>query len=243
MYYSDIIKKYDASSYIVGISQLERVIEMGCVLGLDENTRMLDLCCGYGEILRVLSEAFGIQGTGMDLAEEFIRKGSQRIAQTGLSDRIKLELGDARKCRGTGYDVANIFDANEVFEGFENALLFLKKHIKSQGKIILGEVFYTQKDVPQELIDFEGNLLTEADIYGIALRNGYAITFIGRDTPAEWDRYIAWSARRIVEDYRKETEPQEKAKQLEWLRKWYDMYVHYRERYQRYAIFVLEKLD
>lgn len=243
MYYNNIIQRYDASTHIVGMSSVDRVIEMGCMLGLKEDIHMLDLCCGYGEILKVLAEAFGIRGKGLDLSEEFIRRGSRRIIEAGLSDRIQLEAGDARGYRGTEYDVASIFDANDVFGGFENALLFLEKHIKPRGKIILGEVFYTQKDVPQELIDFEGNLLMEADIYEIALRNRYAIIFIGRDTPAEWDRYIAWSARRIVEDYRKETTPQAKAKQLEWLRKWYDMYVHYRAKYQRYAIFVLEKLD
>lgn len=34
---------------------------------------MLDLCCGYGEMLKIWYEAFGIQGIGVDIYGKFIQ--------------------------------------------------------------------------------------------------------------------------------------------------------------------------
>jgi hypothetical protein len=56
------------------------------------------------------------------------------------------------------------------------------------------------------------------EVYDIILKNNYAISYIGRSTQGEWDKYFTWSSRRIVEDIRNAKTVDEKNKQKEWLK-------------------------
>ena len=90
MDYKSIISACDSNTHLVSMLPVERVIEFGFNIGLDANTTVLDLCCGYGEMLRLWNEAFSISGIGVDIEDSFIAKGSKRI----LSDRVNLLTGD-----------------------------------------------------------------------------------------------------------------------------------------------------
>jgi len=76
------------------MTPLEKIIEMGYALGFNENTKVLDLCCGYGTMLKVLNQVYKIKGKGMDLSKEFIDIGNERLKKAGILNDIVLECND-----------------------------------------------------------------------------------------------------------------------------------------------------
>jgi len=217
-------------------------VRLGYALGIRETTRILDLCCGYGEMLRLLSGIFGCSGVGVDISKEFIEEGTKRITESGLLDRVSLVNGDAREWKGSDYDIACLVGEQDVFEGFENTLNKLFERVNTTGRVVIGTPYYQQPDVPKELVDFEGELPTELEVFDIVRSNHCVITFIGRDTRSEWDKYISWSARRHLESYRNEKNAQTKAEMYEWMHRWHEIYLRYRMRYEGWAMYAIERI-
>jgi cyclopropane fatty-acyl-phospholipid synthase-like methyltransferase len=242
MFVNDIIEKIDQSCHLISMAPVEKIIELGCILEFNENTKILDLCCGYGEMLKILCQVYKINGKGIDISKEFIDKGNERIEKAGLNEKIKLECGDIKNCTENGFD-AVILTEPYIFGGIENSIKQLEKFIRPDGKIIIGTLIASEKELPKELIEFDGNnLYTELDVYEILLRNKYSISYIGRSTQGEWDKYFTWSSRRIVKDYESAKNNEEKEKQKEWLYKWYRMYAKYRIKYEEWCLFAVEKI-
>ncbi len=57
------------------MTPVDKIIELGYYANLSKDTSVLDLCCGYGEMLWLWGEAFGITGKGVDICKEFIDIG------------------------------------------------------------------------------------------------------------------------------------------------------------------------
>jgi SAM-dependent methyltransferase len=227
------------------MTPVEKIIELGYILEFNENTKVLDLCCGYGEMLKLLCLAYKINGKGIDISKEFIDIGNERIKKAEIAGRIKLECNDIQNCieNENDYDVV-ILTEPYLLGDIEKAIKKLEKFIKPDGKIIIGTLIVSEKELPEELIEFDGNNLhTELEIYEILLKNNYAISYIGRSTQGEWDKYFTWSSRRIVKDYQNAETDEEKIKQKQWLYRWYKMYAKYRIKYEKWCLFVIEKIN
>jgi cyclopropane fatty-acyl-phospholipid synthase-like methyltransferase len=243
MYINDIIEEINDSKYLISMTPIEKIIELGHTLEFNERTRVLDLCCGYGTMLKILCQTFNISGKGIDLSKEFIDLGKNRLIQTGVSDKIILECNDIMNCCENNYD-AVILTEPYILGTIEEAIKKLEEFIKPNGKIIIGTIIVSDKNIPQELIDFEGdNLHTEDDLYEIFLNNNYTISYIGRSTQGEWDRYFTWSSRRIVADIQNAKNDEEYKKHKDWLKKWYRVYSKYRIKYEKWCLFAIEKIN
>lgn len=92
---------------------------------------------------------------------------------------------------------------------------------------------------PKELIDFDEEVLSLEELNKIFNNLGYYITHMASDTNSDWERYITWSARREIDELRKNPNNEE---QKAWINKWYNMYFVYRHSYEGQALFGLEKL-
>ena len=237
-----IIDRIDSSSHLISMTSVELIIEMGSVLGLDTTSRILDLCCGYGEMLRLLAEHYGSHGTGVEISEEFVSAGRKRIERSGLSGRLRLECQDARTWPASGFDVACLVGEQGVFGGFRNTMTALFERVHARGKVVIGTPYFTHDEAPQELIDFEGPLETEKQIFEHVKGNGCIVTFIGRGTRDGWDRYISWSTRRHLAAYRGESIPEEKQKRYDWMHRWHEVYLNLRMEHEGWAIYVIERV-
>ena len=237
MEYKKLIKKLKESEYLVSMTPVERIVEIGYLAGMNPGSAVLDLCCGYGEMLKIWYEAFGIRGTGVDICGEFIGTGRKRMAESGVSAITLIESEIFKWQTNEKFDYVCL--SGEDFGGLQSTIELLEKFAKPNGKLIIGTRYSKVPDPPKELIDFEGETLPLTEIDHIIRSNGYYITAMASDTQAEWERYIMWSAKRHLADLRESPEDQSLR---EWCDTWYDMYFNYRKPYEGYMTFVIEKI-
>jgi SAM-dependent methyltransferase len=236
MDYKAIINDIESSQHLISMTPIEKVVEIGYTAGMSSNSSVLDICCGYGEMLKIWNEAFDIKGTGVDISKEFINEGEKRLKEAEIKD-ISLICADVLNwVTDKKYDFASL--CGEEFGGIESTIHLLEKYIKPDGKLIIGTRYSRVDNPPAELIEFEGETLSLKNIYNIFYVNGYFITSMSTDTQNEWERYIMWSARRHLDAYKSNPDNPSRFK---WCQKWYETYFGFRRDYEGYGTFVIEK--
>ena len=173
-----------------------KLVALGRVVGLNPDTTVIDFGCAKAEALILWAEYFGISGVGIEISERFCEIAQERLRAKDLSDRIEIVCGSASKypTQDQAYDVACCIGASFIWGGFRLTLRALKRAIKPGGRIVVGEPYYTQQDVPQELIEFEGDYHTEVELLHIMNEEGLDLGQIFRGSDDDKDWYTAfWS--------------------------------------------------
>jgi len=74
-------------------------------LRLRPGDRFLDIGCGWGGLLIHAARNYGVQGHGVTLSQAQFDYANAKVAELGLSDRIKIEMRDYRAIEAPeGYD-------------------------------------------------------------------------------------------------------------------------------------------
>jgi len=243
MNYAHILSACREGEHLISMVSVEGIVRLGVDLGLNENCRVLDLGCGYGTMLKLWSEAFGLRGIGIDRDAEFIQKGTARLT----NDRVDLRVGDLLAFDdNAAYDVVICTelsfssDGNDTpFPDLAAGIGFLQRFCKPGGKVVFGRLFSKIPAPPAELVAFDGELPTLGELHRQITGCGYYITAMATDTPAEWERYITWSAKRDLARLRKDPNDRVLA---EWMDTWYRIYFDYRRPYEGWGLFGVERL-
>jgi demethylmenaquinone methyltransferase / 2-methoxy-6-polyprenyl-1,4-benzoquinol methylase len=85
--------RYDLLAEVLSFGQNRRwrAAMVDAVAGMDRPPRrVLDVATGTGGVALMLSERTGASVTGVDLTEQMLRRGRERIIQRGKADRISL---------------------------------------------------------------------------------------------------------------------------------------------------------
>jgi len=236
MDYKTIIKKCEESHYLTSIISIEEIVRFGHSIGLNQASTVLDLCCGYGEVLKIWKEAFGISGTGLDLCHDYIAEGRRRLQEAGI-DTVNLIEGTVFNYNDIEkYDVVI---CSETYDSIERTLLLGEKFLKPRGILAYQKVYSKIQKPPTELSDIGGEVLSIQELNHIFMKLGYYITHMVSDSNADRERYITWSARRDLAALRNTPKDSESK---EWLHKWYQMHFDNRRWYHGQALFGLERI-
>lgn len=235
--YKDYIKLLEDNAYLISMVPVEELLRFGYEIGLDENSRVIDLCCGYGTVLKIWSEAFGISGVGVDRESWFISVGKERLEKAGI-DRVKLVCEDVTAFRDDEkYDVVI---CSETIGSIEDTLDLGEKFLKKGGLIAYHNVYSKIPDPPKELVDFDTEVLPLPVFVKIFKEKGYYLVAMASDTNGAWERYvISRCAKKDVYDLK---ENPADAETKEWIDDWYDMYFKYRRPFEGQAMFGLLKV-
>lgn len=87
--YQQSLSWIEDNAYLIGMVPVEELLRLGYEIDLSKETKVLDLCCGYGTLLKVWNEAFGITGVGVDWNKEFLSVGEERLKKRGI-DKLRL---------------------------------------------------------------------------------------------------------------------------------------------------------
>ncbi len=234
--YKNRINEIEDNQYLISMVPVEEILRLGYELGLNENSKVLDLCCGYGTVLKVWSEAFNISGTGVDICKDFVHTGKKRLRESNI-DSIKLIHEDVTKYKDdTKYDVAI---CSETIDSIENTFQLGEKFLKESGTLLYQKVYATVEDVPKELDEFDGGVYPLTKLNKMFNDLGYYITHFATGTENDWNRYYTWSVRRDINKLRKNPNNQEQQERVEY---WNYMHFKYRMPYENQALFGLQKL-
>lgn len=236
MDYTHIIDEWNESRYLISMTPVAQVVRLGLDSGMNGNSTVLDLCCGYGKMLSVWHETCGIRGVGVDICGEFIREGKRLLHEKGITSVELIESDIFQWKTDEKFDYVSL--SGEDFGGVSGTIDLLAGYAKPDGKLIVGTRYSKVENPPQELTDFEGETLSLTQINRIVREMGYYITAMETDTDAEWERYIMWSARRNLAALR--DNPAD-GRLRAWTEKWYDTYFGFRREYEGYVTFVIEK--
>ena len=231
--YTQMLAAHEEAKHLISMVPVERILALGSDLGLNESSRVLDLCCGYGTMLKLWSEAFGIGGVGVDRVKDFIKTGKSRLTDK----RVELVCGDVLKYRDKEkYDIVVCTElSTDVFASFAEGVAFLEKFLKPGGTLVFGRLYAKVPDPPQALIDFDGPLPTLTEIYEECRQCGWLITAMASSTDAQWEQYIFRGAQQYLEALRKDPNDA-------WTDKWFRMYFDHRRTCEGWALFAIERI-
>lgn len=235
-HYSHYVSMLEDNAHLISMVPVEELLRFGYELGLNENMKVLDLCCGYGTVLKVWSEAFGIEGVGIDLVEEFVSIGRERLKKSNI-DKVTLIQGDVTVYQDTcKYDVVI---CSETIESIANTLSLGEKFLKPSGVLCYQKLYSKVMNPPQELIDFDEEVLPLSELNRVFNQLGYGMTAMASDTTGMWEHYVVnWSGKRDL--IRLKQEPDNEQLKT-WVAKWYNMYFDYRRPYEGQALFGLQR--
>jgi cyclopropane fatty-acyl-phospholipid synthase-like methyltransferase len=176
-----------------------KLVALGKILGLGTGSRVIDFGCAKAKALILWAKHFGITGVGIELGERFCREATEHIGKEGLTERLQIVCHDGATYpfEPGSYDVACCIGASEIWGGFRPTLQALKQAITPAGRdlpggqIVIGEPYYAQKELPQELIDFEGEWHTEVELLDIIHEEGCELGHILRASSDDRDGYTA----------------------------------------------------
>lgn len=236
MNYTETLKKIEDENYLIGMISVDDILRFGYSLELNENSKVLDLCCGYGTLLKIWSEEFGVTGRGVDQFEYFLNVGKQRL-QDSKNRRVELICDDVMLYQDEEkYDVVI---CSETIDSVEITIQLGEKFLKPGGILVFHKLYTKTDHVPQELIDFDGDIHSLAELYHIFAEFGYCISHMATGNNDSFERYIMREERNNIEKMN-QNPGDESAKQ--WVKEWNQMYFEYRRHYEEQALFGLTKI-
>jgi cyclopropane-fatty-acyl-phospholipid synthase len=98
----------------------EAKMDMVCrKLGLDARpgTRLLDVGCGWGSLAIHAARRYGVEVVGITLSREQAGLARERVAQSGLDQRVEIRVQDYRDLRGERFDAISSVGMSEHVGG------------------------------------------------------------------------------------------------------------------------------
>ena len=220
----------------------EKIWSIGQYLGLDKSKQVIDFGCGYGRVLELWGQDFGVSGVGIDIHAYMCHQASERMDKAGLSEKIEVVCANPSEYefQAQAYDVASCLGATFIWGGFREALDRMRKSVRSEGKLLVGEPYYTQEKVPQELVKFEGDFHTEFEIVQIARESGFDVEFVVRASRDDLDRFYSASWFSLLCWLDENPDHAEWEYVRDYLHKNQEMYFKFQRSYEGWALYILK---
>jgi SAM-dependent methyltransferase len=173
-----------------------KIRQLGSLLRLGPESRVLDVACGKAGPALVLAAEFGCSILGVERSEDFVAAGRARIAKAGLGDRIEIVEGDASAypLEGEAWDAALCLGASFVYHDLDGTLAALAPAVRSGGFVAVGEPYWREWPLPPGLDD-EG-WVTLPETMAKFEAAGLAPIGLIAASDDDWDRYetLHWRA-------------------------------------------------
>ncbi|TMK73774.1 MAG: methyltransferase domain-containing protein [Actinobacteria bacterium] len=174
----------------------EKILLLGERLRLSPDSHVLDVACGKCGPAILLARKFGCAITGIERASEFAAEARERIAASGLADRIEVIEADASRAEiePAGYDAAMCLGASFVWADLAGTLPHLRRATRPGGHVVVGEPYWRRWPLPDGIGD-DGyvSLHDTVDRFRAA---GLTVETLIDSSLDDWDRYetLHWQA-------------------------------------------------
>jgi len=170
-----------------------KVDELGELLNIGPDSRLLDIGCGMGELMIRWSEQHGSSGVGVDLSPYVIEGARRRHAERlPNADLAWVHSDGAKFATDERFDVALCIGASWIWKGFKGTLKALRGFVKPGGLVVLAEPYWREKP-EQAYLEIEGLRRKEfrslAACRKVARKSGLELVWMMGSTIEDWDRY------------------------------------------------------
>lgn len=231
---------------ILNPSSPEKILTIGGILGIDRNSRIVDFGCGYGELLALWAERFGISGIGIDVSPRACDHAKTKMEKRGLAERIEIVCQNASEYtfRQHSFDAALCIGATFIWGGYRQTIQAMRNAIHSGGKLVIGEVYWLKGNVPEEYLNGPAPTDTkyEYELLQITHEEWFDLEYLVRASHDDWDGYEAGKWRGLVQWIEENPNHPERQQVIEHLHKIQDEYLRYEREYLGWAMYVLNPI-
>lgn len=222
----------------------EKLLRVGQVAGLGPGQRVIDFGCGYGEMLRLWGEAYGINGVGIDIRAGVCARARQKFARIGWQERFEIVEGSGTEYDYTkgAFDVAACIGATFIWNDFAGAIRGMRAAIRPGGYLAIGEVYWRTGLVPPAYANRE-KFPTEPDLLAAARQEGFEVGYLVRSSQDDWDTYEAGNWRGLLDWLAENPHHPEREQVHTFLRESQDEYFRYGREYVGWAVYLLRATD
>ena len=220
-----------------------KLLRVGEVIGLHPGQRVIDFGCGYGEMLRLWGETFGVNGAGIDVRSHACQRARRKFADLGWQDRFEIVQGKGGDYAFAphSFDVATCIGATFVWGDFRGTIRGMRDAIRPGGCLAIGEVYWRTDQVPP-IYPRREQFPTQPELLDGARQEGFEIGYVVRASQDDWDHYEASNWRGLLDWLAENPDHPDREEVHTHLRESQDEYFHYAREYVGWAIYVLRKL-
>ena len=166
----------------------ERASKLVSALPISPGHHVLDLGCGWGELLlRILTAHPATTGTGVDTDKEALDRGVRAAARRGLHERVEFIEAPAE----TFVDLADIVvcvASSHAFDGHGGALEWLHQSVTPGGRVLYGNGFWAAEPSAAALAT-RGELPRREELGAAVGAAGFRVERDEVSDLVEWDAF------------------------------------------------------
>ena len=226
---------------LINPSSPEKMIRIGEILRLQPESQVIDFGCGFGEVLALWGEHFGISGVGVDIREYACQRARQRITKANLDERIEIICANGAKYSVDqhAFDVVICTGASFIWDDFSGALRELSSAVHKEGKNVIGEPYWLADEIPPVYRQQMKEVHSEFELLRRMRAEGLELEYLVRASSDDWDRYEAGNWDGLVRWIEENPNHPDREEVVEHLRQSQDEYLQYGRQYLGWAIYVL----
>jgi SAM-dependent methyltransferase len=222
----------------------EKILTIGKFAGMGPGKTLIDFGCGYAEPLLLWAENFGISGVGIDIREAAVRRARLKITDHGLAGRLQIAHGSGAEYpfEPGSFDFAACVGASFVWGGYRPALQALRRAIRPDGKVLIGEPYWLKETVPPDFAQTQSEIHSEPWLLRVSREEGFDIQYVVRASHEDWDRYEAGNWDGLLRWIEENPAHSERQQVIDHLRESQDEYFTYGREYFGWALYLLNPI-
>jgi len=178
-------------------TEFDEVVEAVASTG---GASMLDVACGYGELLARCASRTRIEGVGIDLSPWMAQTAALRTDELAAESSLRWVLGEAREYgKDRAWDVVSCMGAEWIWHGFNGTARAVAERLRPGGLAIIGAARLKDGCDPAHVSASHGRLESLVEEEAILASHGLSTIWRLDPDDAAWDAYLARTATSIAQ--------------------------------------------
>jgi len=225
-------------------AKFERLCRM---LALKRGAHVVDIACGKGEFLVRLAELYEISGVGVDISPYCVRDCREKYRKRVPNSDIKFLEMDGAEYKPKSYesfDLVMCIGASWVYGGYRGTIRSLKKMVKPNGLIVVGEAFWL-KDPSEEYLKATGTKKEEFGTHqsnvNVGEEEGLTCIYTLLSDLDDWDHYESLKWWNVADYVRTNLDDKDAPELLERTKREKDIYLRWERETLGWGIYIFRK--